>query len=64
LRLGRPVNPDNVAAGVVSLLARSPTPWLLGGFRDGVWRDGPGLVAEREVQEEELPFYSAEGWRL
>ncbi len=53
----------NAAAGVVSLLTRPPARWLIGGFRDGVWLDGPGLVAEREAQEEELPFYSAEGWR-
>ncbi len=53
----------NAAAGVVSLLARSPAPWLIGGFRDGEWLDGPGLVAKRGAHEEEQPFYSVEGWR-
>ena len=54
----------NAAAGVVSLLAGRPRlPWLIGGFRDGEWVDGPGLAAERQVQEVEPPFYSAEGWR-
>jgi hypothetical protein len=55
----------NAAAGVANLIAgRTRCLWApIGGFRDGVWRDGPGLAAEREVQEEEMPFYSAEGWR-
>ena len=55
----------NAVAGVANLLAgRRRGIWApVGLFRDGVWLDGPGLVAEREVQEEELPFYSAEGWR-
>jgi len=55
----------NAAAGVVSLISgRTRALWApVGMIRDGVWRDGPGLVAEREVQEEEQPFYSAEGWR-
>ena len=55
----------NAAAGVVSLLVGRARPqWVpLGMLRDGEWQDWPGLVAEREVQEEEMPFYPVEGWR-
>ena len=54
----------NAVAGVANLLAgRRRGIWApVGLFRDGEWRDGPGLAAERVVQEEE-PFYPVEAWR-